>query len=122
MVLPILELHKVPHLDPAIAGFFNYRGQPVQIYHLSKLINEPEPQYNLNTLILLSELSSGLAGFLVSEEIDIIDMPSEKILKTHLNQEVPYVTGLVENEGWSAWILDLDKLVQHHHAEEKSHA
>lgn len=112
-VIPIVELQKVPNDDPALSGVFNYYGQPVAVYHLSELINEPRPQYDINSLLLLSQLSSQLEGFLVSEEIDIISNAKELIQSSPIKNK-PYVNGIIEHERWSAWILDLDKLLHFH--------
>lgn len=122
-VLPILALQSIPHDDVALAGMLNYHGQPVPVYHLSELLHIPKPQYDINALLLMSPLSSGLVGFLISEELDIITISEKAIQQAPVNKNMQYVVGLIENEAWSAWVLDLEKLLQFHQAEiEKIHA
>jgi chemotaxis signal transduction protein len=80
-------------------------------------------EYDINALLLLSPLSTGLIGFLASEEIDIVNLSEEKIRKMHTPKNRPYVIGLVEDKKWSAWVLDLEQLLIFHQAEiEKFHA
>jgi chemotaxis signal transduction protein len=117
MVLPLMKLQSVPHSDPALEGIINYHGQPLPVYHLATLIHESKPHYDLDTPLLLASLSNGLAGFLVSEVTDILNLSGKEIILEKLNNTMPYVIGLLERDDWSAWVLDLEKLIQFHQTE-----
>lgn len=116
LVLPIAQLQTVPHQDVALEGLLNYHGRPVPVYHLSELIHESRPLYDLNTPLLMCTLSSGFIGLFISEVIELIHLSDKEIQYDHLDKAMPYVTGLLEEE-CSAWILDVEKLLQYHHTE-----
>lgn len=110
LVLPIAELHSIPNKDSAFAGILNYHGQALPVYHLSELIEVSKPQYDLNTPLLIGSVSTGFLGLLVSEVIEVINISEEEIQIS--NKASPYVLGIIENETWSAWILDLKNLLE----------
>ncbi|KTD09426.1 chemotaxis protein CheW [Legionella jamestowniensis] len=114
-VLPVAKLELIPHHASALAGILNFHGQAVPVYHLSELINDSMPEYDLNTPMLICTLSIGLIGLLASEVVEVINVREEMIQKPPVNEAKPYITGLIEKEKWSAWILDLEKLFKTHH-------
>lgn len=114
MILPILSLQKIPTKDDSIEGALNYHGTPIIVYHLSKLIQAPDIEYNLGSLLLLASVAQGLAGFLISDNLDLIEIAEDKIILPTLYRDVPFVTGVVETEHWSGWVLDLNHLIAFH--------
>lgn len=116
-VLPIMQLQQVPSPYPFLAGFLNYHGQPLAIYHLSELIHSTRASYDLKTPILLSQLSTGILGFLASDVLNVISLSLDEIHKDPNHTTLPFVNGFVEKEQESAWILNLEQLVQFHSKE-----
>lgn len=113
-VLPIMQLQQVPSPYPYLAGFLNYHGEPFAIYHLSELIQSTRAIYDLKTPIVLSQLSLGTLGFLVSDVLNVICLSAEDIHHDPNHTTLPFVSGFVEKEQESAWILDLEQLLQFH--------
>jgi purine-binding chemotaxis protein CheW len=114
LVLPLVELQKIPGNDPALEGILNYHGQALPVYCLAYLINAPQFEYNLDTPLLLCKISSGLLGVIVSEVLDVVDLPNDMIQPPNVHQVMPYVDGIFEDEQWSAWLLNLEKLMVNH--------
>lgn len=120
IVLPIAKLQTIPQNNAALAGILNFHGRGLPVYHLSELMNEPKPDYDLNTPLLVCTLSDNLVGLLVSEVIEVIELRHDIIQKQPYTAE-PYVMGLVEEKDLSAWLLDLESLLHHRFNIEKSH-
>lgn len=120
IVLPIADLQAIPQQHAALAGILNFHGHALPVYHLSELINEPKPDYDLNTPLLVCTLSGQLIGLFVSEVIEVIELPHDMIQKQQERAAEPYVSGLVEEETLRAWVLDLESLCRELHIE-KSH-
>lgn len=108
-VLPIMELQTVPNQDHTLAGLLNFHGQAAPVYHLAELLELPQIQYDLNNPIILCMVAGQLVGLIATEVIDIHPL-QQAIQKGNLGSVQPYVTGVVEQEEWSAWVLDLEQL------------
>lgn len=114
IVLPVAELDPVPNNDPAFAGLLGFHSDCIPVYHLSCLIDEPTPSYNLNTPILLCKIKEQVLGLLVSDVINVGIIDSNKINSVSSFQSVPYVLGTWEEGNHSIWIMDLEKLMAFH--------
>ncbi len=114
LVLANLALQTVPHHDESLAGYLNYHGKPVPVYHLAALLKRPIPTYDLNTPIILADLSAGLSAFIVDHVFSVTEINEDNIHVDACQITMPYVAGFLEEETRSAWVLDLEKLLQYH--------
>lgn len=55
-VLPLIEVRSLPHAPPALAGMFDFRGEPVPLVDLGMLAAGSPAQRCLSTRILLARL------------------------------------------------------------------
>ncbi len=114
IVLAIPALKTIPDQDPAFKGLLNFHGTGIAVYELSKLIDPSLPfEITLDTPLVLTQISEGAMGILVSEVIDMVKIPNA-LLQTPLPDAMPFVKAIYENQNEAAWVLDLEKLVQYH--------
>lgn len=52
-VLPLLQIKKIPHAPPGIAGAVDYRGAPVPVVDLSELMLQRPAPHELSTRIVM---------------------------------------------------------------------
>ncbi len=61
-VLPLIELKKLPNAPPAVAGLFNYRGQPVTAIDLCMLTLGRPASRRLSTRLIVMDLQDAAGG------------------------------------------------------------
>jgi chemotaxis-related protein WspB len=75
-VVPFARLKELPHTHPAIAGLLNFRGQPVPVLDMNRLLGKPPVQECFTTRILLCR------GLLPSEPTRLLGVVAEKVIST----------------------------------------
>jgi chemotaxis-related protein WspB len=61
-VLPLVSLKQIPQAPPAVAGIFDFRGEPVPVIDLSQTALGRSAQPRLSTRIILANYPDGDGG------------------------------------------------------------
>jgi chemotaxis-related protein WspB len=116
-VLPLLELKRVPHAPPAVAGIFNYRGHPVPALDLCQmtlgrpaalrlstriiLVNCPDARGRLAPVGLVAEHATGL----------LRREPGDFVIPHHAVTRAPYLGPLLMDGAGPIQCLYEDRLI-----------
>jgi purine-binding chemotaxis protein CheW len=113
------QVYFIPGADASLEGVINVRGDIQTVLLLHRLLGLAPPPGNApgkkraGSLILIARGSEMESGLRVDEVIDVLDVPQNRIqappdtLPPHLR---PHVSGLLDFNGQSVAILDLDRL------------
>lgn len=110
------ELTPVEEAPPYIAGILNLRGQFIPVTDLNLRFGHPAQPYRLSDQIVVLELDQLLMGLIVSEVIEVIELPAEAIQpppkfdgETH--RHAPLVAGEVRVGDDIVTLLDASQLM-----------
>lgn len=111
-IVPNATLSDIPHEAPAYRGTLNYHGRGLDIYDLCTLLNTTARlELSLENPILLVKVQEETIGLLVSA-IEGIRSIADDQLQAATSASKPYVTHLFESVEYSAWVIDIEKLIQ----------
>jgi chemotaxis-related protein WspB len=82
-VLPLIHIEPIPHAPPEVAGSCNYRGVPVLVLDLCRIVGQPPAQPLLSTRLIIVRQGQQLfailaAGFSETVRVD----PKDFIVET----------------------------------------
>ena len=69
-ITPLVDLKPVPNSEDFIVGIMNYRGSPIPIIDLSRIILGREFSHNMSTRIIISNTANGKMIGLIIEHIE----------------------------------------------------
>lgn len=69
-ITPLVDLKPVPNSEDFIVGIMNYRGSPIPIIDLSRIILGREFSRNMSTRIIISNTANGIMIGLIIEHIE----------------------------------------------------
>ena len=114
------ELTLIEDAPPYIIGIFSMRGQIVPVIDLNLRFGHPASPYLLSDQIVILELNNLLIGLIVSEVIEVVEIPAEDFQapprfeeETHLQEHL--VAGKVRVDDVIVTLLDANQLMHQTH-------
>lgn len=109
-----LEIFKVPNTPHFIEGLINLRGKVYTVFNLRKKFDLPFTGMDENTKIVIVNVNSTMAGFIVDEVKEILKIEDADIEETPksisgINRE--YLTGVAKVGEKIVLLLDLSKIL-----------
>lgn len=109
-----LEIFKVPNTPYFIEGLINLRGKVYTVFNLRKKFDLPFTGMDENTKIVIVNVNSTMAGFIVDEVKEILKIEDTDIEETPksisgINRE--YLTGVAKVGEKIVLLLDLSKIL-----------
>ncbi|HNQ74377.1 MAG TPA: chemotaxis protein CheW [Verrucomicrobiota bacterium] len=117
-LVPLLELKKIPHAPPGLAGVFVYRGQPVAAVDLCALILGRPAAEHFSTRILIINQPGGTSpdrrlGLIVERATETFQGRPEDLVEAQIPVAgKPFVGHLLKDAEGVIQLLDLDRLLQ----------
>ncbi len=91
-VLPLVSLKRIPQAPPAVAGVFDFRGEPVPVIDLSQTALGRPAQPRLSTRIILAHYPDGDGGK------RLLGLMAEKVTETLRRDPADFVDAGVDND------------------------
>jgi chemotaxis-related protein WspB len=91
-VLPLVSLKQIPQTPPAVAGIFDFRGDPVPVIDLSQMAMERPAQRRLSTRIILAHYPDG------NGEKHLLGLIAERVTETIRREPSDFVATGVNND------------------------
>ena len=89
-VLPLVSLKRIPQAPPAVAGVFDFRGEPVPVVDLSQLALGHPARYRLSTRIILAHYPDGNA------DQRLLGLIAERVTETIRRDPLDFVASGVD--------------------------
>ena len=112
------ELTSVEEAPPWIVGLLSLRGRIVPVADLHLSFGHPAQRYTPNNQVVLMEADQLLMGLIVSEILEVIDLPNEAIQPPQFDQfdaEMPtpahLVVGQAQLDDGLVTLLDVSRLL-----------
>lgn len=102
------NINKVPGLNDNIIGMINFRGNPILLFDIHKILNLNG--YNLqtsNTIIIRLKNNKDVA-IIVDDVISVIDIDTNNIVYKMDNE---YIGGIVEIDNTLMMVLDINNII-----------
>jgi chemotaxis-related protein WspB len=96
-VLPLIEITRVPHAPPEIAGVCDRRGTPIPVIDLSQLLLGRPAEQRLSTRILIVRYTDGrgdlqLVGLIAEKATEVTRREPETFVHSGItNSRTPYL-------------------------------
>jgi len=116
-VLPLVDLKKIPHGPPEIAGACNYRGTPLPVVDVSQLaVGEPaRPRLSTRIVVVHYQESDGVwrrLGLLVEKATETIRKPASDFVASGVaNPWAPYLGPMATDRGGLIQRIDIATLL-----------
>src|SRR5689334_5791116 len=94
-VLPMVILTELPTSSPDVLGLITVRNAVIPVIDLRLRFRQSDPQYQLDTPIMILRTHSGAIGVLV-DEIDNVEAISEEQITATLGAELPFIAGTAQ--------------------------
>jgi chemotaxis-related protein WspB len=91
-VLPLVSLKQIPQAPPAVAGVFDFRGDPVPVIDLSQMAMERPAQRRLSTRIILAHYPDD------NGKKRLLGLIAEKVTETIRREPSDFVATGVDND------------------------
>lgn len=92
-VLPLVAIKQIPLSPPAVAGLFNYHGEPVPVIDVTQLTLGRPADRRLSTRIILVHYPTGDGG------TRLLGLIAERATRTVRRQPSDFVTSAVASDG-----------------------
>ncbi len=109
-----MEIFKIPNTPEYIEGLINLRGKVYTVFNLRKKFGYPSKEFDDNTKIVIVNLNSIMAGFIVDEVNEILTFEDSDIESTpqsikDLNRK--YLNGIAKKGEKIVFILDVSQIL-----------
>ena len=91
-VLPLVSLKQIPQTPPAVAGIFDFRGNPVPVIDLSQMALGRPAQHRLSTRIILVNYPDSHG------EKHFLGLIAERVTETMRGEPSDFVASGVDND------------------------
>jgi chemotaxis-related protein WspB len=91
-VLPLVDIKQIPQAPPAVAGLFDFRGDPVPVIDLSQAALGCPAQRRLSTRIILAHYPDG------NGEPRLLGLIAEKVTETIRRAASDFVAAGIDND------------------------
>ena len=116
-VLPVIDIRPVPHAPEGIAGFFDFRGVPVPVLDLTRLVAGRPYERCLSTRLVIVGYPDHTGerrplGLIAEKATRTVDRPAEDFLDSGIVHDRAWYLGPVasDSEGLLQWI-DVSQLL-----------
>jgi len=109
-----LEIFKVPNTPEFIEGLVNLRGKVYTVFNLRKKFKLPYTGIDENSKIIIVNVNSTMAGFIVDEVKEILKVDDENIEETPTSiseANKKYLSGIAKVNEKIILLLELDKIL-----------
>lgn len=89
-VLPLVSLKQIPQAPPAVAGVFDFRGEPVPVVDLSQMALGRPARCRLSTRIILAHYPDG------NGEPRLLGLIAERVTETIRRDPLDFITSGVD--------------------------
>lgn len=118
-VLPLVHFKQIPHAPAAVAGIFNYHGQPVPVIDLSVLTLGRQAVRLLSTRLILvhyqpanAPSASHLLGLIAEKATDTLRSTAEEFVSTGITPEhAPYLGNIAPHPPGLIQRIDIHQLL-----------
>jgi len=116
-VLPLVSLKQIPQAPPAVAGVFDFRGEPVPVVDLSQMARGCPARCRLSTRIILVHYPDGngdqrLLGLIAERVTETIRRdPSDFVVSGVALDAAPYLGPLATDARGLIQRVDVDQLL-----------
>jgi len=112
-ITPLVELKPVPKSEDFIAGIMNYRGTPVPVIDLTRILLERKFLPNMSTRIIITKMSDGTAAGLIIEHIEgMIKKPDSDFVNTNIaSNHTSYLGNIAIDSKTMIQVVQLEELV-----------
>ena len=91
-VLPLVSLKHIPQAPPAVAGVFDFHGDPVPVIDLSQMALGRPAQRRLSTRIILTHYTDD------NGEKRLLGLIAEKVVETMRREASDFVASGIDND------------------------
>lgn len=116
-VLPLVSLKQIPQAPPAVAGVFDFRGDPVPVIDLSQMALGRPAQQRLSTRIILAHHTDGhgekrLLGLIAENVTETMRRAPSDFVASGVDSDVAPYLGSVATDarGLVQWVV-VDRLL-----------
>ncbi|MFO6423766.1 chemotaxis protein [Motilimonas sp. KMU-193] len=113
-IVPFTKLTSIPNAHPCVLGAANFRGKTIAVIDMAKAIGYPpiKPEERNNCVIIITDCSRQLMGFLVRSIDKIIECDWKKISapSQSLGRHI-YVTGVTKVGDKLVQLMDVELLL-----------
>lgn len=109
------KITHVPNTKKFMKGVLDLRGVVVPLVDMRLRFEYPEKKYDQNTVVVITQIASGLVGMIVDSVSDVISISSDQIQKPEhysSNLDLDYVHGIYRTEKDLVIILNVDRILQ----------
>lgn len=102
------NINKVPGLNDNIIGMINFRGNPILLFDIHKILNLNDNNSKSNTIIVKLKNNKDIA-IIVDDVLSVIDIDTNNIVNKMDNE---CIDGIIEIDNTLMMILDINKLIK----------
>lgn len=116
-VLPLVNLKQIPQAPPAVAGVFDFRGEPVPVVDLSQMALGRPARSRLSTRIIVAHYPDGhgdrrLLGLIAERVTETMRRDSRDFLVSGVDLDAaPYLGPLATDARGLIQRVDVDRLL-----------
>jgi len=101
------NINKVPGLSNDIIGMINFRGKPILLFDIHKILNLNDNNSKSNTIIIKLKNNKDIA-IIVDDVLSVIDIDTNNIVNKMDNY---YIGGIIEIDNKLMMVLDINKII-----------
>ena len=101
------NINKVPGLSNDIIGMINFRGKPILLFDIHKILNLNDNNSKSNTIIVKLKNNKDIA-IIVDDVLSVIDIDTNNIVNKMDNY---YIGGIIEIDNKLMMILDINNII-----------
>ncbi|MFA5586757.1 MAG: chemotaxis protein CheW [Saccharofermentanales bacterium] len=101
------NINKVPGLSNDIIGMINFRGKPILLFDIHKILNLNDNNSKSNTIIVKLKNNKDIA-IIVDDVLSVIDIDTNNIVNKMDNY---YIGGIIEIDNKLMMVLDINKII-----------
>jgi purine-binding chemotaxis protein CheW len=112
-IINLVELQSMPGAPSYFKGFLNLHQKEIPVIDLAERLGfKDNPEYNLNTLIVLCESAGKNLGLIVDAVLNIESIAAENLQEQELfkGESVKYLRGIINTPQGDALLLNMDNL------------
>ena len=116
-VLPLVDLKKIPHSPPEIAGACNYRGTPLPVVDVSRMAvgESARPRLSTRIIVVHYEEADGIrrqVGLLVEKATETIKKSASDFVASGVtNPWAPYLGAIATDRGGLIQRIDVTTIL-----------
>lgn len=101
------NINKVPGLSNDIIGMINFRGKPILLFDIHKILNLNDNNSKSNTIIIKLKNNKDIA-IIVDDVLSVIDIDTNNIVNKMDNY---YIGGIIEIDNKLMMVLDINNII-----------